>query len=194
LLPIKVGHTHTMASPSVDKIKERITLYPNFPKEGIDFKDIFPLFQTPSLVDDVIQLFVTHCKSSHPGKKIDAVIGLDSRGFLFGPQLAKELGATFTPARKRGKLPGETYAQNYSLEYGNDGMEMQKNALSEGSNVVIVDDLLATGGTMSAACKLAQQASLNILSCVTVVELTGLKGASKLPSDTQFYSIVQYEF
>jgi len=177
-----------------EQIKNRITIYPNFPKEGIDFKDVFPLFETPSLLDGVIELFAKNCKAAHSEKEIHAVIGLDARGFLFGPQLAKALGCSFVPARKKGKLPGKTISQAYTLEYGQDQLEVQQNPRLEGKNVVIVDDLMATGGTMVAACSLAEKANYNVLSCLTVVELTGLKGKDKLPEGVDFYSITQYEF
>jgi len=180
-----------MSSPE-EKIKQRIKIYEDFPKKGISFKDIFPLFQAPALTSDVISLMETHCKSLCT--KIDAVIGLDSRGFLLAPMLAQQLNTSFVPIRKKGKLPGETFSQSYDLEYGSDELQMQKNALSKGSKVVIVDDLMATGGTMEAACKLCEKAELNVLSALCVVELTGLKGTEKLSKDTQFYSIVQYEF
>ena len=176
-----------------EKIKKQIKIYPNFPKQGIDFKDIFPLFETPALVDDVIQLFSKHCKASI-NKKIDVVVGLESRGFLFAPMLAKSLNCSFVPARKKGKLPGDKYSQTYALEYGEDCIEMQKNAIQQNQNVVIVDDLIATGGTMAATCKLINQFSANIVCCLSIVELTGLEGKKKLPSGTDVYSIVQYEF
>lgn len=180
-----------MSSPE-EKIKQRIKIYEDFPKKGISFKDIFPLFQAPALTDDVINLMEMHCKSLCA--KIDAVIGLDSRGFLLAPMLAQKLNTSFLPIRKKGKLPGETFSQSYDLEYGSDELQIQKNALPKGSSVVIVDDLMATGGTMEAACKLCEKAEINVLSAICVVELTGLKGTEKLSKGTQFYSIVQYEF
>jgi len=175
-----------------EKIRQRIKIYEDFPKKGISFKDIFPLFQTPSLINDVIKLMEKHCKSLCTN--IDAVIGIDSRGFLMGPMLAQQLGTSFVPIRKKGKLPGDTFSQSYDLEYGNDELQIQKYALKKGSKVVIVDDLMATGGTMEAACKLSEKAELEVLSSLCVVELTGLKGIEKLPKGTQFYSIVKYEY
>lgn len=173
-----------------EKIKQRIRIYPDFPKPGIDFKDVFPLFKTPSLLGDVTKLFAARCRDV----RADAVVGLDSRGFLFGPPLAHELGCSFAPARKRGKLPGECVSRSYSLEYGDDSLEMQRGCLPSGTRVAVVDDLLATGGTMEAACGLAGQAGLEVVACLVVIELTGLKGRDKLPPGVDTYSIVQYEF
>ena len=174
------------------RISERIRVYPDFPKPGISFKDIFPLFQSPSLLDDVIAIFQNYILKSN--FKIDAVVGLDARGFLFGPMLAEKLSCSFVPIRKKGKLPGETVSVSYGLEYGKDAVELQTDSLNSNQNVVVVDDLMATGGTMNAACQLLNKLDVNILLCLCVVELTGLKGINKLPPGTEFHSIVQYEF
>ncbi|CAK8697220.1 adenine phosphoribosyltransferase-like [Clavelina lepadiformis] len=181
----------------VTGVKNRIRVYPDFPKKGILFYDIFPLFQTPSLLNDVVRLFVQRLQpsdTSNEQQAIDVVVGLDSRGFLFGPSLANHLDASFVPIRKKGKLPGEKYSVSYSLEYGVDALEIQADSIKSGQRVVIVDDLMATGGTMSAACKLVQQLGGIIKECQCVIELTGLKGVEKLPDGVPSYSIVQYEF
>lgn len=119
-------------------------------------------------------------------------IGLDSRGFLFGPSLAQELGLGFVLIRKRGKLPGPTVSASYALEYGKAELEIQKDALEPGQKVAVVDDLLATGGTMCTACELLGQLGAEVLECVTLVELTSLKGREKLGS-VPFFSLLQYE-
>nr|CAB3222625.1 adenine phosphoribosyltransferase-like [Phallusia mammillata] len=182
-----------MSQNVVAEIKSRIGLFPNFPKSGVEFKDIFPLFQSPSLFHKVVELFEENIKENHQEVKIDAVLGLDARGFLFGPLLASKLNTSFVPVRKKGKLPGHVVSTSYALEYGEDSIEMQTGSLKEGDNVVIVDDLLATGGTMAAACKLVKQLKLNVVKCLVVIELTGLKGREKLDG-TSVYSVIQYEF
>lgn len=118
--------------------------------------------------------------------------GLDSRGFLFGPSLAQELGLGFVLIRKRGKLPGPTISASYELEYGKAELEIQRDALEPGQKVVIVDDLLATGGTMRTACDLLNQLRAEVLECVSIVELTSLKGREKLGA-VPFFSLLQYE-
>ncbi|XP_078494869.1 adenine phosphoribosyltransferase-like [Ciona intestinalis] len=180
--------------PRIEAIKARIQGFPDFPKPGILFKDIFPLFQHPSLCNDVVNVFYEHFVSKYPSTKVDAVLGLDARGFLFAPLLAEKFRANFVPVRKKGKLPGKVVFCDYTLEYGSAEVEIQNHAVSDGQNVIIVDDLLATGGTMNAACLLAQKLNLNIVQCQCVIALTGLNGEKKLPAGIDFYSIVQYEF
>lgn len=175
------------------EIESRIVVYSDFPKPGIKFKDIFPLFQHPSLCDKVVQLFYETLQEKHNSKKINAVLGLDSRGFLFAPPLAAKLGATFIPIRKKGKLPGKVISSTFSLEYGEDTIEVQEGPLTQGQNVVIVDDILATGGTMAAACELVKQLNVNLVECLVVIELTGLNGR-RLLGNNSLYSIVQNEF
>lgn len=118
--------------------------------------------------------------------------GLDSRGFLFGPSLAQELGLGCILIRKRGKLPGPTVSASYALEYGKAELEIQRDALEPGQRVVVVDDLLATGGTMRAACELLGQLRAEVLECVSLVELTSLKGREKLGA-VPFFSLLQFE-
>lgn len=128
--------------------------------------------------------------TQHPS--LLTLTGLDSRGFLFGPSLAQELGVGCVLIRKRGKLPGPTVSASYSLEYGKAELEIQKDALEPGQKVVIVDDLLATGGTMCAACELLNQLRAEVVECVSLVELTSLKGREKL-GPVPFFSLLQYE-
>lgn len=177
-----------------DVLKSRIAVIENFPKPNISFKDIFPLLQTPSLLPDIIDAFYQQFTTKFGNTKVTAVVGLDARGFLFGPLLALKINASFVPLRKAGKLPGNVISESYSLEYGEATLEIQTNAIKKGDNVLIVDDLLATGGTMACACNLLQKCGAQVLQCMCVIELTGLNGVKKLPENSNFYSLVQYEF
>ena len=134
-------------------LKRYIRDIPDFPKPGILFKDITPLLQSPEAFRSVIDRIAEHFDKRH----VDAVLAIEARGFLFGAALAYRLGKPLVPVRKRGKLPFETYAATYSLEYGNDTVEMHKDGVVAGQRVAIVDDLLATGGTMAAACQLVEE-------------------------------------
>lgn len=124
---------------------------------------------------------------------MDVVCGLEARGFLFGFQIAADLGVAFVPVRKKGKLPGELYSVEYALEYGTDKFEIQKNSIKAGQKVLIVDDLLATGGTMDAACRLIEKCGGQVAECLVVIELTGLKGREKLQG-VQVHSFIQYDW
>ncbi|NWX23180.1 APT phosphoribosyltransferase, partial [Aegotheles bennettii] len=154
--------------------------------------DISPLLKDPAAFKTLIDLLEGHLRASFP--KIDLIAGecLDSRGFLIGPPLAQRLGVGFVLIRKKGKLPGPTESVCYALEYGKAELEMQRDAVEPGQKVVIVDDLLATGGTMSAACELMRRLKAEVLECLVVIELKPLKGSEKLQS-TPFYSLLQYE-
>ncbi|KAI0321882.1 adenine phosphoribosyltransferase [Amylostereum chailletii] len=169
--------------------------YPDFPKKGIVFLDIFELFKNPIAVETLITHLLYHITSQTlfkaPSKKVDVVVGLDARGFLFGPILALRLGAAFVPVRKRGKLPGECVHAAYEKEYGQDVFEMQAGAIEKGQNVIVVDDLIATGGSAKAAADLVTQVGGNLLEFIFVIELTFLKGSQQLPAPT--YSVVQVE-
>lgn len=170
------------------KIKSRLTTYPNFPKEGIMFCDVFPLAHHPSLIPMICELFASRFTSKNPGGKVDMVVGLDARGFLFGPELARILNADFVPARKAGKLPGKTVVEEYNLEYGTAVLEIQKDYLVPGKTAIVVDDLFATGGTMTAVYNLLTNASVQVLECMCVIELPSLNGRKKLPGS--LYSLV----
>uniref|UniRef100_G1L0H9 Adenine phosphoribosyltransferase n=1 Tax=Ailuropoda melanoleuca TaxID=9646 RepID=G1L0H9_AILME len=154
-------------------------------------RDISPLLKDPDSFRASISLLANHLRKTHGGK-IDYVVGLDSRGFLFGPSLAQELGLGCVLIRKRGKLPGPTVSASYTLEYGKAELEIQRDALEPGQKVVVVDDLLATGGTMRAACELLGQLQAEVLECVSLVELTSLKGREKL-APVPFFSLLQFE-
>ena len=157
-------------------LSEFIRDVPDFPKPGIIFKDITPLLKNPlSLAEAVNQL----CKAAN-GLGITHVAGIESRGFIFGSAVAMNLGVGFIPVRKPGKLPGETISESYALEYGIDTIEMHRDSLQDGDRVLLVDDLLATGGTMSAAVRLVEKAGATVSRIVFVIELSFLKGREKL--------------
>jgi len=149
---------------------------PDFPQKGIIFKDITPLLNdTQALAETVKRLSDT---VSHD--TITRVVGIESRGFIFGIAVALELGAGFVPVRKPGKLPGETLSESYTLEYGTDSIEMHRDALTEKDRVLLIDDLLATGGTMKAAVSLVEQTGAAVVKIAFVIELAFLKGRKKL--------------
>ena len=150
---------------------------PDFPKKGIVFKDITPLLQDSQALRHALDTLAERFK----GRVISKVIGIESRGYIFAPAIALSLGAGFVPVRKPGKLPWKTASQEYSLEYGTDRLEIHVDALRPGENVLIVDDLLATGGTASATRKLAERLEARVVGAGFLVELTFLGGRSRLP-------------
>ncbi|KAK1236750.1 adenine phosphoribosyltransferase [Marasmius sp. AFHP31] len=177
----------------VDFLKSQLSAHPDFPKKGIVFLDIFPLLRNPTAFETLITHFL-HRLTSHTipksqSKKIDVIVGLDARGFLLGPILALRLGAAFVPVRKKGKLPGQCVSAVYEKEYGNDVFEMQTDAIKSGQSVVIVDDLIATGGSAKAAGELVAKQGGKTLEYLFIIELMFLKGTEKL--DAPAYSIVQ---
>ncbi|XP_074142304.1 adenine phosphoribosyltransferase [Sminthopsis crassicaudata] len=180
-----------MAESQLQLVARRVRSFPDFPKPGILFRDISPLLKDPDAFKASIELLADHLREKHR-TKIDYIAGLDARGFLFGPPLAQKLGIGFVPIRKRGKLPGPTVSTSYSLEYGQAELEVQEDAIEPGQKVVIVDDLLATGGTMGAACKLLQSLKADVLEGLTLLELTSLKGREKL-APMPFFSLLQYK-
>ena len=159
-----------------EKLDKSIREVPNFPKEGINFKDITTLLLNPELSTEIVDAFIERLK----GKKIDAIVGVESRGFLFGFLLANKMKIPFVPIRKVGKLPGETLKFKYDLEYGSAEMEVHKSDIKEGWNVVVHDDLLATGGTACAASELIQQLGAKVAAFAFVISLDYLKGNEKL--------------
>ncbi|KAK3581106.1 hypothetical protein CHS0354_033897 [Potamilus streckersoni] len=172
----------------IARVKELIKDYPDFPKPGILFRDIFPVLQDAKALRGLVDAIIDFIKAKCDG--VEVIIGLDSRGFLFGPMISEALGISFVPIRKAGKLPGETYKVEYTLEYGTDKCEMQKESVKPGQKVVILDDLLATGGTMKAACELAEVAQAHVLCCVVVIELTDLQGRKRFKYPC--HAFVQY--
>ncbi|XP_068115714.1 centrosomal protein of 89 kDa isoform X6 [Hyperolius riggenbachi] len=169
---------------------QTVRAFPDFPFPGVLFRDITPVLKCPRAFTAAIDLFENYLRENFA--KVDVIAGLDARGFLFGPSLAQRLGIGFVLIRKKGKLPGPTESVSYALEYGKAEVEIQTDAVDPGQKVVIIDDLLATGGTMKAACELMQRKNAEILSCLVLVELTSLKGSEKLhPHPVQ--SLLQYE-
>lgn len=172
---------------NIQKIRSMIRDIPNFPKEGILFRDI-----TTALKDaDTLKLTVDEIYDAFKDEKIDYIAGIESRGFIYGMPLAYKLGCGFIPVRKPNKLPAETISQEYALEYGTDRIEIHKDALKKGDKVLIVDDLLATGGTAAAAVKLVSQVA-DVVGMAFVIELVDLKGRDKLPNDVKVVSLVKY--
>ncbi len=159
----------------VDEIKNAIRDVPDFPKPGIMFKDITPIFENQYLCNKIVDGFIKALPNN-----IDAIVGIESRGFLFGILIANKLNLPFVLVRKSGKLPYKTISQEYSLEYGNAKIEMHIDSLKKNWNVVIHDDLLATGGTAEAAAQLVKQQNANVKAFTFLVELEFLKGKEKL--------------
>lgn len=168
-------------------LEEKIRNVPDFPKPGIQFKDITPMMANP----ETLSLTARMLTGPFTNKKVDTVIGVESRGFLFGPAMAISLHAGFVPVRKPNKLPAETISETYELEYGSDMLEIHKDAIIEGSNVVIHDDLIATGGSAMAATKLVEKLGGNVVGYSFIVELTFLKGKEKLKPESEFHSLIQ---
>lgn len=168
-----------MTEKIIAAVKDKIRAVENFPKEGIVFRDI-----TTALKDaETLKIMIDYMCEKFEGQKIDYVAGIESRGFIFGMPIAYKLNAGFVPIRKPKKLPAETLSQRYELEYGTDTIEIHKDAIPAGANVLIVDDLLATGGTAEAACKLIQQTGGNLVGIAFLIELEALNGREKLATD-----------
>src|SRR5215207_9139127 len=160
----------------MNDLKQLIREVPDFPKPGINFYDITTLLKHP----DGLRKTVDALAAEYDGEKVDTVIGVEARGFIFAPALAYHLGAGFVPVRKPKKLPSECVSVTYDLEYGTDTLEMHKDAVGNGHRVLIVDDLLATGGTAAAATRMVREAGGIVAGVAVVIELTFLQGRSKL--------------
>jgi len=169
------------------KLSESIRDVPDFPKKGIIFKDITTLLGDDKAFKKSIDILVNKYK----GKKIDYIIAIESRGFIFGSVLAYKLGAGFVPVRKKGKLPYKTKSVTYSLEYGTDTLEIHKDAIPPQSRVLIVDDLLATGGTVQAVAKLVKSFKAKIVGVAFLIELSFLNGRKKLKG-LPILSLIKY--
>lgn len=168
-------------------LKKYIREIPDFPKKGIMFKDISPLLRDGQAYRSTIGLLTEFAAE----RDVDVVVGPESRGFLFGAPLACYLGAGFVPIRKKGKLPGEVCSVEYELEYGTDTLEMLKDSIKPGQRVMVVDDLLATGGTSLATVQLVEKAGGKIAGVAFIIELSGLGGREKLAGH-EVYSIISY--
>ncbi|CAN7034297.1 hypothetical protein IGI04_031987 [Brassica rapa subsp. trilocularis] len=162
--------------PRIPKIASSIRVIPDFPKPGIMFQDITTLLLDTEAFKDTIDIFVERYK----GKGISVVAGVEARGFIFGPPIALAIGAKFVPMRKPKKLPGKVISEEYSLEYGTDKIEMHVGAVEPGERAIIIDDLIATGGTLAAAIRLLERVGVKIVECACVIELPELKGREKL--------------
>jgi adenine phosphoribosyltransferase len=161
---------------SIEKISAAIRDIPDFPKPGIIFKDITPVLSDAELLVEIVDHFAEHYSDKRP----DYVAGIESRGFIFGTALAIKLGCGFIPIRKKGKLPYKTFESSYELEYGTATIEIHADALKKGDKIVIVDDLLATGGTVGAAIELVEKFDVEILGVEFLLELAFLEGRKKL--------------
>ena len=170
------------------KIEEYVRTIPDFPEPGIMFRDVTSVLQDPDglklAIDEMIHLL--------DGVEFDLIAGTESRGFIFGVPIAYELGKAFIPARKKGKLPCETVSAEYELEYGTACIEIHKDSIKPGQKVVIVDDLIATGGTIEAAIKLVEQLGGEVVKVIFLMELAGLKGREKL-AGYDVASVITYE-
>jgi len=173
--------------PGYDHIEAAIRKVPDFPKKGILFIDITTVIKVPALFSEVVDII----HRQFTGRKIEKVVGIEARGYLFASALAYKLNAGLIPVRKPGKLPAETVEVSYALEYGTDCVQMHLDALSPGENVLVVDDLLATGGTAAATCELVRGQGANIAGIAFVVELDFLHGRDKLKGENIF-SILHY--
>lgn len=177
-----------MTTQTIIDVKNKIRDVYDFPKEGIIFRDITTALKEP----ETLKVMVDYLCEQFKNDKIDYVAGIESRGFIFGMPMAYKLDAGFVPIRKPKKLPAATYSQEYALEYGTDKIEVHQDAFPEGSNVLIVDDLLATGGTAEAACKLVKKTGANLVGIAFLIELEALKGREKLTDSPKTVSMLKY--
>src|SRR3989440_6505451 len=179
--------TRPPMNDSIDSLKSLIRDIPDFPKPGILFRDITPLLADPSGLALSVELLANPFR----GKNIDLVVGAESRGFIFGTAVACCLSAGFVLVRKPGKLPHKKVSKTYDLEYGKDTLEMHADAIVKGQRVLIVDDVLATGGTMKACCDLVRHLGGEVVGVAVLIELEFLKGRGKLPTDN-VHSVIVY--
>lgn len=172
----------------IDTLKSLIREVPDFPKPGIVFKDFTPLLRDPAGLALAVELMA----NPYRGKAVDLVIGAESRGFIFGIALAQALSAGFVPVRKPGKLPSRKLSMSYDLEYGSDTMEIHEDAILPGQRVLLVDDLLATGGTMKACCDMVRSMNADIVGITVLIELVFLRGADRLADFASVHSVLKY--
>ena len=168
-------------------LKQKIRTIPDFPEPGILFRDITTLLSDAEALNETIERFAEHYKN----EKIDVVAGVESRGFIIGTPLAIRMGLGFIPIRKAGKLPGPTHGVDYDLEYGKDRVEVHQDAIPEGKRVLLVDDLIATGGTIEGSAKLVKKVGGVIVGYAFVIELTDLKGRERLQEPV--FSLIEFE-
>lgn len=168
-------------------LKHYIRNIPDFPKKGILFRDITTLLKEPNVFKEVIDQLVNHYKNM----EIDKIASVEARGYIFGGALAYLLGCGFVPVRKPGKLPAKTTSLDYALEYGTNTIEMHTDAITQGEKVLVFDDLLATGGTVQATCKLVESLGGTVVGCAFLISLTELKGIEKIQKYDVF-SLIEY--
>ncbi|RAL04362.1 adenine phosphoribosyltransferase APT1 [Aspergillus ibericus CBS 121593] len=175
------ARTAELASLKV-KLREALRQFPDFPSPGILFEDILPIFADHSLHEALLRCLELHILESNGNQKPDVIVGLEARGFLMGPSLALRLGAGFVPVRKQGKLPGPCDTQGYEKEYGTDFFQMQSDAIKPGQKVIVIDDIIATGGSAYAAGELIKRMGGDLMGFVFLLELEFLHGRDKLPA------------
>jgi adenine phosphoribosyltransferase len=173
---------------NIDDLKQKIRNIPNFPKPGIVFRDITTLLDDTEAFQKVIDIYADHFKD----KDINKIVAIESRGFIFGGALAYKMDAAFVPVRKLGKLPGETIKKEYELEYGVDALEMHRDAIKSGDQVLIVDDLMATGGTLAATCGMVEKLGAIIAGIAVLIELSFLKGQEKFQK-YDYLPLIKYD-
>ena len=173
-------------SPTLD-LTQFIRAIPDFPKPGILFRDITPLLAEPKAFRQAVSQIAVHFRDH----RIDVIVAAEARGFIFAAPLALELGASFVPIRKPGKLPFDTHAFHYELEYGTDTLELHIDGATQGQRVLLVDDLLATGGTVEACCRLVEQTGAKVVGCAFLIELVGLGGRARI-APHEVFSLIQY--
>jgi adenine phosphoribosyltransferase len=178
-----------MFSEKIEKLKASVRNIPDFPIEGIQFKDVTTLFQVPENLKDLTDVLT----SLYKDKGITKVVGIESRGFIMGPIMAVNLGAGFVPIRKPGKLPAETLEESYEKEYGEDSIQIHKDALTPDDVVLLHDDLLATGGTMAAAYRLVKRMGVKKIFINFIIELEELEGRKQFPAGTEIEALIKYK-
>ncbi|CAI7638824.1 unnamed protein product [Penicillium glandicola] len=184
----KVGLPASDASSAAELASLKVRLrgalrqFPDFPSPGILFEDILPIFADPTLHEALIRSLELHIVANYGGQKPDVIVGLEARGFLIGPSLALRLGASFVPVRKQGKLPGPCETQGYEKEYGQDFFQMQADSIKPGQKVLVIDDIIATGGSAKAGGELIQKMGGDLLGFIFILELEFLHGRDKLPA------------
>lgn len=182
----KESNRDMQSAPGIAELRRLIRDVPDFPKPGILFKDITPLLADPA----GLALAVEYMAQPFRGRPVDRVVGAESRGFIFGTAVATALSVGFVPIRKPGKLPARVRRHEYTLEYGSDALEMHDDAIRAGQNVVVVDDLLATGGTLAACCNLVRGLGANLLGVAVLIELVALGGRGRI--NCPVTSILEY--
>jgi len=176
-----------MSDTAAIDLKSFIRDVPDFPKPGILFRDITPLLASPQAFGEAIRRLTDHYRDA----KIDAIVAAEARGFIFAAPMALELKASFVPIRKPGKLPFDTRSFHYELEYGTDTLEMHADGVSAGQRVLVVDDLLATGGTVNACCNLLEKGGAEVAGCAFLIELEALGGRARIAPHESF-SLIRY--